>query len=227
MHHCSYCKKSYNNITWYEKHLLSCKIKKRYTRRNTPQTVYAMFLYSEWWETYYLKKNLTFNEFIKLKEYNLFMDLAKFFIDTDIKDGSDYLIWVTTKKIPSKHWISKDTYKSFSDEFIDRESSEDAFDRFITHIEEWAKNREENWYQYLDLATNTRIVNDIEKNKISPWIFLSISQAKFRIRALPDEYFDIISDSINLDYWDRKISLNMPSVSSLNGIWQEIQEECK
>jgi hypothetical protein len=88
----------------------------------------------------------------------------------------------------------------------------------VLHAESWSERTGRHWTEYWENVKPFTLVNDVKMGKISPWILLGYSRAKRSLDSLPVELLTDIADTIDLQFWQRKIDVNKPTVEWIETI---------
>jgi hypothetical protein len=185
-----------------------CKKKQRYVNKNSKESQAGYLTYLYWYSRSYGKKvsSKTFDNFINSSIYNDFFDFGKYIVDSKINNWEKYVDWLIKNKIPIKKWNKDSTYYTFNDELLKTESVSRALERYVLFLQEWEEKTNTRWDMFWKTENEFAIINYIKEGKISPWILFSSSDAIDFVNTIPDELIIEIHKSIDLSYWNNKIS---------------------
>ena len=101
---------------------------------------------------------------------------------------------------------------------IKSEPVESAVQRSIQTMMEWGDISQAEFNHYFNYVNLNRAVHDIRNGKISPWILFSSNNARKCIDSMPPSILPLIANSMDIDFWQRKVSLNKKDVAWINEV---------
>lgn len=214
---CEYCNKSFKRESSIAKHM--CKNKQRYLQRDQQHVKLGLKFFNDWYRIAMgSKKPKTYEEFMKSQYYGAFVRLGLYVLETRVLSPEKYLVWLITNKIKIDNWSKDSVYNKYLADQSKKETAERGLERFVLHAESWSEKTGHHWSAYWTEVGTNRMVYDIKMGKISPWVLLAYPPAKKRLEQLPVEMLSEVADTIDLDYWTRKIDVNKPTVSWIKDV---------
>ena len=214
---CEYCKKEFKRESSLAAHM--CRNKKRYLQKNDREVLLGLKFFNDWHQlSLGTKKKKTYDDFMKSQYYGAFVRFGLYVFETRVLAPERYLQWLIKEKIKVDQWNKDSIYSRYLAEQTKNETVERALERFVLHAEKWSIRTGYDWRAYwLHIKPSTLII-DIKMGKISPWIFMSYSKAKELLNDLPNDMLNDVANTIDLNYWDRKISANQNDVKWIEDI---------
>jgi hypothetical protein len=117
----------------------------------------------------------TEEEFRKSTYYLACVRWGRFVIDVNCIDSNAYLNWLLAQNIPIDKWNTDSVYDLWLPQYAILEMPWDAIGRSVNTMIEW---NSDDFYNYFLKAGDNRIIFDLTKNKISPWIIFLSSKGK-------------------------------------------------
>ena len=116
------------------------------------------------------------------------------------------------KGIPLTKWSSDIQFNEWIKIRLKTESPDRAVERTILFLEEWAKDNNEQWYNYFTHVNPNLAVFHICSGKVSPWILYTSNTASAIFDKLNSEQTKMITDYVDPEYWFRKLHNNKEDV---------------
>jgi hypothetical protein len=214
---CEYCGKSYKQERTIAAHM--CRDKKRYLQKDEQHIKLGLTFFNEWYRIamgHNGKKD--YKAFMKSQYYGAFARFGLYVLEARVIAPDRYLSWLIVQQKPVDIWCKDSIYNEYLTEESKRETAERALERFVIHADKWSQRTGFHWTEYWNEVQVFSLVNDIKMGKISPWVFLSYNVAKQKLDELPVELLGEIADTIDLGFWQRKLTLNKPTVKWIDTV---------
>jgi len=163
-------------------------------------------------------RDKTYDEFSKSQYYTAFVRFGTYLINVRAISPNAYVEWLIENKIKLERWNKDTQYNKFLRDFSKQETAARALERFVLHTSKWESETGNAWHTFWDKANMNRIIDDITNGKISPWILFSSSNAQQFIDTVPSDLLPLIANSMDIDFWQRKVSLNKHDVTWINEV---------
>lgn len=214
---CEYCGNSFQRESTISNHM--CVQKKRALQKESQPVRLGYKFFNDWHRIAMGSKTpKTYDVFAKSKYYASFVRFGIYILETRVIAPERYLEWLIVNKHPVDRWCKDTVYNLYLAEQNKRETAERALERFVIHAQTWSDRTGRHWSEYWDQVTAHTLVHDIKMGKVSPWIFLGYDKAKKMLDNLPEQLLTDVADTIDLSFWQKKLSLNNSTVLWINQI---------
>lgn len=214
---CEYCGKEFKRESSIQRHM--CVPKQRWLDKDSQHVRLAIKFFNDWQSMAMGKKHpVKFATFSKSRYYTAFTKFALYVLDTRVIAPERYLRWLVENRVVVDNWSKDSVYSRYLVDHNKKETVERAVERFVLHAEKWSERTGSHWTEYWARAMPHIVVNDIKMGKISPWIFLGHVPAKTVLDSMPGEMLGEIAATVDLEYWQRKLAVNKPSVKWIGEI---------
>ena len=102
------------------------------------------------------------------------------------------------------YWCKDEFYQAFLYEHLRKESVQDALERSMNTMIDWAEDNQSVWNHYFIYANTNTIVHAITTGRISSWVIFNSTTGVTLLDKLTAEQIEIIYPYIDPDYWKRK-----------------------
>lgn len=208
---CEYCGSTFKRLRTIAAHM--CRAKKRFLQKDEQHVRLGLKFFNDWYRIALgSNSQKDYKVFVKSQYYGAFVRFGLYVLETRVLAPERYLDWLIKHQKPVDVWCKDTVYNDYLAEQSKKETIERALERFVIHADAWSQRTGCHWSDYwIDVKPYT-LVNDIKMGKVSPWIFLGYAPAKDKLNELPNELLTDIANTIDLAYWQRKITLNNPTV---------------
>jgi len=214
---CEYCGKEFSKERTIAAHM--CRNKKRWLQKDKQHVKLGLKLFNDW---YHIAMGFTghkdYATFMKSTYYGAFVRFGLYVLETRILAPDRYLRWLIEQQTAVDSWCKDTIYNKYLAQQSQKETAERALERFVIHADSWSTRTGNHWSQYWDMVAPYALVSDIKMGKISPWLFLGYEPAKTRLNSLPNELLNDIANTIDLEFWQRKIKVNQPTIQWISDI---------
>lgn len=185
-----------------------CEAKRRLEMRNDPAVTLGYMGFQKFYSMNGVRKEKTYEEFAKSPYFKAFHRWAMYCRHTKVVDSMTYLDWLLKEQVKIDKWNTDRVYDTYLKNFLYIESADSALERSWLTFNEWADNMTSIPSHYLMHASTSRIVSDITRGRLTPWILYVSSQGQNILSKMNQEQLALIIDYINPDRWLKKIDKN-------------------
>lgn len=203
---CEHCGKTFRSEKTLSIHM--CEAKRRLEMKSDPAVALGYMGFQKFYSMNGVKKEKTYEEFAKSPYFKAFHRWAMYCRHTKVVDPIVYLDWLLKEQIKIDKWNTDRIYDTYLKSFLYTEPVEPALTRSWQTFSEWADDMTSVSSHYLVHASTSRIVNDITRGRLSPWILYVSSHGQEVLSRLNQEQLALIIDYIDPDRWLKKIDKN-------------------
>ena len=189
---CEHCAKSFRKENSLVAH--ACEPRRRWNDRNTVVVQLALQTYQLFYQRIQpSSKPKDWAEFASSRYYTAFKKFAQYTIDVRCVNTQEFINYILKQQTPLDRWCSDSVYEEFMLRWIQTEPAWDA----VQQTSDTA--------HYFKYATDSRIVSDIVKGRISAWlIYASADGVGWLGRLMPDQQ-QLVYRWINPEVWQSKL----------------------
>ena len=93
------------------------------------------------------------------------------------------------------------------------ESTDRAVERTIIFLEKWALENNTTFNKYFEDVSPNLATFHICSGKISPWVLFNSSSAQNLIDTFNSEQLKMVTNYLDIDFWQRKMNVNPDETS--------------
>jgi len=116
--------------------------------------------------------------------------------------------WLLKNNKKLDHWCKDSLYTEWLLEYIKRESPQDALERAIKEMQDYADTNPElknGFNDYFRYGNVNRIVHHISTGRISPWIVYGCASGVALLDSLREDQVQLIMPWITPDFWQQRL----------------------
>ena len=206
MYNCKYCEKPFRKETTLLAHL--CEAKRRHNQRDETGVQWGLKAYLRFYEyTQGSARLKCYEDFATSPYYNAFVKFGRHCVAIRCINFNSFTDWLlkTNKKLDN--WCSDRLYTEWLPEYLKREATQDALERALKEMTEYATTHPElknGFTDYFRYGNANRVCYHINTGRISPWIIYNCVSGIEFLETLNEEQIQIILSSIDPDYWQQK-----------------------
>lgn len=185
-----------------------CEAKRRLEMQNEPAVALGYMGFQKFYSMNGVKREKTYEEFAKSPYFKAFHRWAMYCRNTKVVDPMYYLDWLLKEQVKVDKWNTDRVYDTYLKNFLYNEPAEPALTRTWQTFTDWANEMTSIPSHYLVHASTSRIVSDITRGRLSPWILYVSSLGQEVLSRLNQEQLALIIDYIDPDRWLKKIDKN-------------------
>jgi hypothetical protein len=205
---CRYCDKEFRKESTLLAHL--CEPKRRWQQEKETGVQLGLKAYLRFYEyTQGSAKLKSYEDFVKSPYYNAFVKFGRYCQGIRCINYGVYLDWILKNNKKIDYWCSDKLYEEWLTEYVKREAVQDALERALKEMQDYADNHPElknGFSDYFRYGNSNRVVHHISTGRISPWIVFNCQTGVEFLEQLTEEQINIILPHISPDYWQRKFT---------------------
>ena len=200
---CQYCGKGYRKESTLAAHL--CEPKRRAQQENEAGVKLGMTAYLRFYElTQGSAKLKTYSDFCESPYYNAFVKFGRHMVNIRAINTTKFIDWVIKQNKKLDHWCKDALYQEYLFEHLRKEATQDALERSLKTMTDWAEQKESVFNHYFLYASPNRIVHDITTGRISSWVVYNCNTGISVLDKLSTEQIELVFPYIDPDYWKRR-----------------------
>lgn len=200
---CKFCGKRYVKESTLASHL--CEPKRRHQQKNEKGVILAFEAYRKFYKFTQGKENKNYEEFAKSPYYAAFVKFGRYLHSIDAVKPERFIEWVIKNNKKLDYWCKEAFYDEYLTEYIRIENPQDALERSIIEMSEWANESGSPVNHYFRYASENRIVRTIANGRISPWAVYCSDSGIEMLSRLNEEQLSIVFTWIDPDFWNTKL----------------------
>jgi hypothetical protein len=185
-----------------------CEAKRRLEMQNDPSVALGFMGFQKFYSLNGVKKEKSYTEFAKSPYFKAFHRWAMYCRNSKVVDPMVYLDWLLKEQVKIDKWNTDRVYDTYLKNFLYNEFADSALTRTWQTFSQWADEMTSIPRHYLMHASTNRIVSDITRGRLTPWILYVSSHGQEILNKLNQEQLALIIDYINPDRWLKKIDKN-------------------
>lgn len=201
---CQYCKKSFTRLSTLSVHL--CEPKRRWQQEREVGVQLGLKAYLRFYETTQGSAKLkSYADFAESPYYNAFVKFGRWSQDIRSVNVASHLDWLLRNNKKLDHWCKDSFYEEWLLEYLRREAVQDALERGLREMEDYAGNSDiADFSHYFKYGNTNRICHHITTGRISPWIVYNCASGVDWLDNLSQEQVGLVIAYIDPDFWSRK-----------------------
>jgi len=200
---CKYCGKGYRKESTLAAHL--CEPKRRAQQENESGVKLAMTAYLRFYElTQGSAKFKTYADFCESPYYNAFVKFGRHMVAIRAINTQKFIDWVIKSNKKLDHWCKDAVYQEYLFEHLRKEAVQDALERSVKTMEDWAEDKESVFNHYFNYVSSNLLVQHITTGRISAWVVFNCDSGQQALDKLNAEQVEMIFPYIDPDFWKRK-----------------------
>ena len=199
---CEFCNRAFRS----ERTLLShaCRQKLRSQAQHEPTGRLAFSVYEKFYQITQ-RKARTWQQFAESPYYNAFIKFSGYMRSMNVVNPMLFVEWVIKQEIKLDRWASDATYERYLTQLLSTESADNAIERSLHTMQDWADKHSVGFNQYLYHAGTNRIISDIIAGRLSPWLLYGTRTGQEVLAAMNEEQANLIIKYVNPDVWAKKL----------------------
>jgi hypothetical protein len=190
---------------------------RRHNQKNEIESRFGFIAFSMYYQRFYNKKP-TLDNFIDSKLYNDFIRFGFFMKDINqdlrIKIHVDaYVDFLIKENVKIRDWEKKSTFKKFIKFKIIKTDPYESFKNTLEFILDYTDKENYVYTDYFRNITTNEFILHLSLGFVSPWIVFSCTSGVDLFKELNDDELKIISDTLDIQQWKTKISINKDIVA--------------
>jgi|TARA_B110000908_G_scaffold163517_1_gene210185 hypothetical protein len=207
MYKCEYCSKTFKKESTLAVHL--CEQKRRHMQKDEKHVQLGFRGYQLFYKIGTNAKNeKSYAEFAKSQYYIGFCKYGYYCRDIGIDDVPAYTTWLLKNQVRLDHWCRDKHFAAWMKERQNSESCDRGVERTVLFLQKWAEENNTTYNTYFHTIAPALAVFHICSGKISPWVLFTSTAAQDLIDNMSNEQLKMITDYLDVDYWQRRMNVN-------------------
>ena len=203
---CKYCEKPFRKETTLLAHL--CEAKRRHNQRDETGVQWGLKAYLRFYEFSQGSAKLkSYEDFAKSPYYNAFVKFGRHCVSIRCINFTSFTDWLLKNNKKLDNWCSDKLYTEWLPEYLKREATQDALERALKEMAEYAETRSElknGFSDYFRYGNANRICYHISTGRISPWVVFNCDSGIEFLEGVNEDQASIIMPWIDPDFWQKK-----------------------
>ena len=220
---CKYCEKEFRKETTLVAHL--CENKRRWQQEKETGVQWGLQSYLQFYETTQGSAKLkSYEDFVTSPYYNSFVRYGRYLVALRAINRRSHCEWLLKNNKKLDQWCKDSYYEEWLLEYLRKESVQDALERALKEMTEYAEAHPElknGYVDYFRYGNVNRIVHHISTGRISPWVVYNCATGVEFLDKLLEDHIGIVMPYIDPDHWHRKLKDYMADVEWCKMILKE------
>jgi hypothetical protein len=150
-------------------------------------------------------KPKTYQDFSESPYYTAFVKFGRYCVNLRCLNFEIFARWLLQNNKKLDYWCSDKLYEEWMLEYIKRESVQDALERGLKEMEEYAQenpNLKNGFSDYFRYGNTNRILHHISTGRISPWLIYNCASGVDFLGSLAQDQVEMILPIIDPTYWN-------------------------
>jgi hypothetical protein len=203
---CKYCGKSFAKESTLTSHL--CEQKRRWQQEKETGVQLGLRAYLRFYEYAQGSAKLkSYADFATSPYYIAFVKFGRHLVGIRAVNPANFIDWLLKNNKKLDYWTKDSFYEEWLREYIKREAVQDALERALKEMTEYAESHPElknGFKDYFRYGNVNRICHHIASGRISPWVVFNCDSGVGFLDGLSEEQVEIILPYIDPDYWQKK-----------------------
>lgn len=216
---CDFCKKSFKQERTLLNH--SCEKKRRWLYKDEKYSRMAFHAFQKFYSlAMRSRKTKTIEDFINSHYYLSFVKFGKHLISVNALEPDGFIEFLIKAEVKITDWSADWAYETWIRELSKKESPERAITRSIQLMEQWSREYNEPWQDFLTKVTPSQATQYIKSGRLSPWL-LYTGQGHLLFDRMTDEQLSLVKEWISPVYWNMKIRDHREDVDLMRQLLKE------
>jgi hypothetical protein len=203
---CHYCEKEYRKESTLAAHL--CEPKRRWQQETETGVQFGLRSYLQFYESTQGSARLkSYEDFVHSPYYNAFVRYGRHLVSIRAINSTSFTAWLLKNNKKLDFWCKDSFYEEWMLEYLKRESPQDALERALREMEDYAGNSSiANFNHYFLYGNTNRVCYHITTGRVSPWVVYNCNSGIEFLGNLSEEQLGLVMPYIDPDFWNRKFS---------------------
>jgi hypothetical protein len=203
---CRYCEKDFRKESTLAAHL--CEQKRRWQQEKETGVQLGLRAYLRFYETTQGSARLkSYEDFVTSPYYNAFVKFGRYMVGIRAINSQHFTDWLLKNNKKIDHWCKDSLYEEWLHEYLKKESPQDALERALKEMQDYADAHPElknGFLDYFRYGNSNRICHHIVTGRVSPWVIYSCGSGIEFLDKLDQGQVAMILTWIDPDHWQRK-----------------------
>jgi len=203
---CKYCKKLFRRESTLTAHL--CESKRRWQQESDTGVQLGLKAYLRFYElSQGSAKSKSYADFVTSPYYSAFVKFGQYCQGVRCINFQSYLDWLLKNNKKLDNWCSDKVYTEWLPMYLQRESVQDALERGLTQMQQYADDHPElknGFSDYFRYGNSNRICHHVSTGRISAWVIYHCDSGTDFLNNLSAEQISAVISWIDPDVWQKK-----------------------
>jgi hypothetical protein len=208
MYKCRFCLREFVKESTLTVH--SCEQKLRHQQQNETGVQFGFRAYIRFYETTQGSARLkTYEDFSSSPYYRAFVKYGRHCVAIRVINFASFTDWLLKNNKKLDHWHKDSLYEEWLSEYIRKESPQDALERALREMQEYADDHPElknGFREYFRFGNGNRICHHIVTGRISPWIVFNCTTGVEFLDGLDAGQTQIVLPWLDPEFWQKKFT---------------------
>lgn len=223
MYNCKYCNKEFRRESTLAAHL--CEPKRRWQQEKETGVQLGLKAYLRFYEmTQGSAKNKSYENFVGSPYYGAFVKWGRNQVGIRSVNPANFLEWLLKNNKKIDQWCKEDFYTTWLHEYLRREAVQDALERALKEMQDYADNNDDlkgGFKDYFRYGNTNRVVYHITTGRISPWVVFNCDSGVEFLDNLNEEQIALALPWIDPEHWQRKFKDYMADTEWIKDILEK------
>lgn len=205
---CRYCDKSFTKESTLSVHV--CEPKRRWQQEKETGVQLGLKAYLRFYETTQGSAKLkSYEDFVTSPYYRAFVKFGRYCQDIRCINFTSFLDWLLKNNKKIDNWCRDTVYGEWLSDYIKREAVQDALERALKEMQEYADANPElknGFTDYFRYGNANRICFHISTGRISPWVVYNCATGVDFLDNLDEGQIQMVLPWIDPGHWQRKFT---------------------
>lgn len=202
-----------------------CEPKRRWQQEKETGVQLGLRAYLRFYEiTQGSARMKSYEDFVASPYYNAFVKWGRHMVAIRGVNPPAFLEWLLKHMKKIDQWCKDDFYVEYLHEYLRREAVQDALERALKQMQDYADEHEElkgGFKDYFRYANANRICYHISTGRVSAWVVYNCGSGHAFLESLGEEQVAIVMPWIDPDFWQRRFTDYLADTEWVKGVLAE------
>lgn len=204
---CEFCGNVFVFERAYSLHM--CAKKQRWLDRDLKHVKVAFMVFQKFHtNVMHVRNKKTYEQFTKSSLYTDFVKFGRYLQDINALKPDVFIDFIFKGNVKITDWRKPYIYEVYLREMNKHESATDALERNFLLMQQWAKEKEEDWTDFFRKIEPTIAVLWLKNGRISPWVLYMAPSGNDLLNRMSDEQIALVTTSIDPEFWAERFANN-------------------
>ena len=205
---CRYCEKDFRKESTLTAHL--CEQKHRWQQETETGVQFGLRAYLQFYETTQGSAKLkSYEDFVSSPYYNAFVRYGRHLVAIRAINSNSFSSWLLKNNKKLDQWCKDSFYDEWLLEYLRKESVQDALERGLKEMTDYADTHPElknGFLDYFRYGNSNRVCHHIATGRISAWVVYNCGTGVEFLDKLQEDQITMVMPYIDPDVWQKKFS---------------------
>lgn len=217
---CKFCHRQFSKESTLTSHV--CEQKRRHQQEKEIGVQWGLQAYLLFYNsTQSAGKTKSYDDFSTSAYYLAFVKFGRYCVNVRCINFLSFTHWLLKNNKKLDCWASDQLYEEWLMDYLRKESVEDAMERGLNQMQEYALENSDLKNGYLDYfryGSANRIIHHVATGRVSAWIIYNCASGVEFLESLDEDQIRIILPWIDPDYWQLKFKNSREDVDWVKNI---------